>query len=124
MVRFDNGTVLNVETSFCLNISGGRGDIEFFGTKGSAKLDRLEIFSEINDYMVNIGFADDTALSFSGLFENEVNHFVSCVLGRGECIAPAEDRRGADAHPRRDLQVGRYRTRGQAVAMRARAAAA
>ena len=92
MVRFDNGTVLNVETSFCLNIKTGRGDIEFFGTKAGAKLDpKLEIFSEINDYMVNIGFADDTALSFSGLFENEVNHFVSCVLGKEKCIAPAED---------------------------------
>ena len=92
MVRFDNGTVLHVEASFSLNIKTGRGDIEFFGTKAGAKLDpKLEIFSELNDYMVNIDFADDTALSFSGLFDKEINHYVACVLGRQTCIAPAED---------------------------------
>ena len=92
MVRFDNGTVLSVEASFSLNIKTGRGDIEFFGTKAGAKLDpKLEIFSELNDYMVNIDFADDTALSFSGLFDKEISHYVDCVLGRQTCIAPAED---------------------------------
>lgn len=92
MVRFDNGTVLSVEASFSLNIKAGRGDIELFGTKAGAKLDpKLEIFSEVNDYMVNVDFADDTALSFTGLFENEVNHFIDCVAGKCACIAPAED---------------------------------
>jgi predicted dehydrogenase len=92
MIRFDNGTVLHVEASFSLNIKTGRGDIEFFGTKAGAKLDpKLEIFGELNDYMVNIDFADDTALSFSGLFDKEIRHFVDCVLGRQTCIAPAED---------------------------------
>ncbi len=92
MIRFDNGTVLSVEASFSLNIKTGRGDIEFFGTKAGAKLDpKIEIFSEINNYLVNVDFADDTALSFTGLFENEINHFVDCVAGRKTCIAPGED---------------------------------
>jgi predicted dehydrogenase len=92
MIRFDNGTVLHVEASFSLNIKAGRGEIELFGTRAGAKLDpKLEIFSEINDYMVNVDFADDTALSFTGLFEKEVHHFVDCVLGRATCVAPAED---------------------------------
>ncbi len=92
LVRFDNGAVLQVEASFSLNIKAPRGEIELFGTKAGARLDpKLEIFSEMNDYMVDIGFAEDTSLSFTGLFDREINHFVDCVMGRTNCIAPAAD---------------------------------
>lgn len=92
MIRFDSGTVMQVEASFSLNLKNERGDIEFFGTKAGAKLDpKLEIFSEWNDYMVNVGFDADTALSFNDLFAQEINHYVNCILGKTTCIAPAED---------------------------------
>ena len=32
-----------------------------------------------------------TALSFEGLFENEINHYVDCVKNGTKCISPAED---------------------------------
>ena len=41
--------------------------------------------------MTNVNLANPTALSFEGLFENEVNHFVDCVMNGGECRNPAED---------------------------------
>ncbi len=92
MVRFDNGAVLNIEASFSLNIKKDCGSIELFGTKSGAKLDpELEIYSELNDYMVNIGLANETALSFEGLFENEINHFVSCIKDGTRCISTAQD---------------------------------
>ncbi len=92
MIRFDNGALLTVETSFSLNIKAPRGEIELFGTQAGAKLNpQLEIFTEINDYMVNVNFSDDTALSFHGLFDNEINHFVDCVLRDHPCLAPAAD---------------------------------
>lgn len=92
MIRFDNGAVLNVEASFSLNIKKDCGSIELFGSKSGAKLDpELELYSELNDYMVNIGLANETALSFDGLFEKEINHFVACVKDGIPCISPAQD---------------------------------
>ncbi len=92
MIRFDNGALLSIEASFSLNIKNDEGKIELFGTKGGAKLNpELEIYSELHDYMSNITLDAETALSFDGLFENEINHFVSCVTEGAACISPAED---------------------------------
>ena len=80
LIRFDNGSVISVEASFTLNLEKDRGTIEFFGTKAGAKLDpELHLYSSLNGYMTNINFTAPTALSFDGLFANEINHFVSCV---------------------------------------------
>jgi len=92
LIRFDNGSVLSVEASFSLNLKKNKGDIEFFGTKGGAKLSpELELYSEMNDYMINIDLEAETALSFNGLFENEINHYVDCVINGTACKSPAED---------------------------------
>lgn len=92
MIRFDNGALLSIEASFSLNIKKDEGKIELFGTKGGAKLDpELEIYSELNDYLSNISLDAETALSFDGLFENEINHFVSCLTEGKTCLSPAED---------------------------------
>ena len=32
-----------------------------------------------------------TELSFDGLFDREINHYIDCICGKAECIAPAED---------------------------------
>lgn len=92
LIRFDNGAVLSIETSFDLNMKKDKSGIEFFGTKAGAKLDpELEIYTEINDYLANVQLANPTALSFQGLFQKEIDHFVSCVLDGTPCKAPAED---------------------------------
>jgi predicted dehydrogenase len=92
MIRFDNGAVLSIEASFSLNLKKDEGKIELFGTKAGAKLDpSLEIYSEINDYMANVQLTTKTDLDFNGLFEKEINHFVSCVKDGIECKAPAQD---------------------------------
>ena len=92
LVRYDNGAVLAVETSFSLNIKKEQGKIEFFGTKGGAKLEPdLEMYTEINDYMADVTLAAKTSLDFNGLFQNEINHYVDCVQNGTECLSPAED---------------------------------
>lgn len=92
MIRFDNGALLSIEASFSLNIKNDEGKIELFGTKGGAKLNpELEIYSELHDYLSNITLDAETALSFDGLFENEINHYVSCLTEGATCISPAED---------------------------------
>ena len=92
MIRFENGAVLSVETSFSLNIRKDEGKIELFGTKAGAKLDpELELYSEANDYMTDVKLTAPTALSFDGLFENEITHFVDCIIKGEPCKAPAAD---------------------------------
>ncbi|MBE6632552.1 MAG: Gfo/Idh/MocA family oxidoreductase [Ruminococcaceae bacterium] len=93
LIRFDNGATLNLETSFSINMKeSDRGTMEFYGTKGGAKINpELELTSVQNGYMVNTSIAAKTALSFDGLFQNEINHYIDCVMGKCECIAPAED---------------------------------
>ncbi len=92
LIRFDNGAVLQVEAAFALNLKKDEGKIQLFGTKGGAKLDpELEMYTTVNGYMADVNLTYPTALSFNGLFQNEINHFVDCINGRTECIAPAAD---------------------------------
>ena len=92
LIRFDNGATLAVETSFSLNIKNNVGSVELFGTKGGSKMDPdLEIYNDMNGYLTNVSFNAPTALSFDGLFQNEINHFIACVRGEAENIAPIED---------------------------------
>ena len=92
MIRFDNGAVLSVEASFSLNIKTDEGKVQLFGTKGGAKLESdLELYGEMGGYMTNTTLASGSGSDFNGLFEREMNHFVSCVLDGTPCRAPAED---------------------------------
>lgn len=92
LIRFENGSVLSVEASFSLNIKSNQGTIELFGTKGGAKIDpTLEMYTEVNGYMADVNLVTPTALSFSGLFAREINHFVSCITEQIPCISPAGD---------------------------------
>ena len=92
MIRYDNGAVVNVDASFSLNIQKDVEKIELFGTKAGAKLEpALAIYSEWNGHMTNVTLETPTALSFQGLFENEVNHFIDCIRTGTPCRNPAED---------------------------------
>lgn len=92
MIRFDNGMTLQVEASFNLNLKQDKGDIELFGTKSGVKLDpQVEFFGDMNGMFVDIKPFGNSALSFDGLFNREIAHFVDCVLGSAKCISPAED---------------------------------
>jgi predicted dehydrogenase len=92
IVKYDNGAVLNIEASFSLNVKQDSGKIELFGTKGGASLNpELEIYTDMNGYFVNVDFDMSTALSFQGLFENEVRYFVESVLTDRDLTSIAED---------------------------------
>ena len=45
----------------------------------------------MNGYMTNVQLTTPTALSFEGLFENEINHYIDCVKNGTECVSPAKD---------------------------------
>ena len=92
LVRYDNGAVLSVEVSFSLHTKEDTGTVEFFGTKGGAKLNpKLELYGEIGNYLVDMTPDADTALSFNGLFDGEIDHFVDCICNGTPCRSPAQD---------------------------------
>ena len=92
LIRYENGAVLELEASFSLNIKKDEGSIQLFGTRGGAKLDpELEMYTEINNYMADVSLTVPTALSFDGLFANEIDHFVDCIINGTKCKSPAED---------------------------------
>ena len=49
------------------------------------------MYTVVNGYMADVNLTYPTALSFESLFQNEINHFIDCIAGRKDCIAPAED---------------------------------
>ena len=93
LIRYENGAALEVETSYSLNLREDRYSMELFGTKGGVRLNpQLEFYTEINGYMSNVQLANAEQYSDeSHMFDDEINHFVDCVLNGTPCRAPAED---------------------------------
>ena len=92
LVKFENGLTLLVEASFNLNIKKDVGNIELFGTKAGCRIDpEVELYTQLANTFVDVQPYGSTALSFSGLFENEIKGFVGAVQGTEPCRAPAED---------------------------------
>lgn len=92
LIRFDNGAVLSVEASFNLHIKKDVGEIQLFGTKGGIKLaPEFELYTEMNNYLANVELNMPTALSFNGLFENEIDYFVNAIKTDKDISSIAED---------------------------------
>ena len=92
LVRFDNGAVLAIEASFNMHREKDVGTIEMFGTKGGVKLDpEFSLYTETNGYLSNIKLNKATALSFNGLFQNEINYYVDSILNDRDLSSIAED---------------------------------
>ena len=92
MIRYDNGSVLSVEASFSLNIKKDEGKVELFGTKGGVSLNpEFELYTEMNNYLANVSLNIPTALSFDGLFENEINYFIDSLICDRDLSSIAED---------------------------------
>ncbi|MBQ6420200.1 MAG: Gfo/Idh/MocA family oxidoreductase [Clostridia bacterium] len=91
MIRFDNGAVLSVETSFNLNMKAPSNTIEFFGSKAGLTLDPFELHTEYDNAIADIVIHGDNGFHFQPDFDKEVKNFVESVQGDAECKAKAED---------------------------------
>lgn len=91
LIRYDNGAVTLLETSYSLN-GEPTTKKELYGTKGGISLaGNPKIYTELNDYMVDVTPDISRLKSSEGMFDAEINHFVSCVLDGTPCNATAED---------------------------------
>jgi len=92
LVRFDNGFVLSIEASFNLNIKEDTTRFQLFGTKAGLNIgDTLEMFTQLDDYFVDVTPYGLPANDFTAAFDAEIAGFVECVANGAPCKAPAED---------------------------------
>lgn len=91
MIKFDNGAVLHVETSFNLNKKENEGDIELFGSKAGLTLTPFELHTEYAGCLADITVRGSHEFDFVRDFEREIKNFVDAVEGEAECLATAED---------------------------------
>ncbi|MCL2499148.1 MAG: Gfo/Idh/MocA family oxidoreductase [Defluviitaleaceae bacterium] len=92
LIRYDNGAVLNLETSFSLNIKDDRGYVELMGDKGGVRIgNEVDFYTNINGYLSNIDFGGRAAVDFNENFTNEINHFIDCITKGVPCQSPMED---------------------------------
>lgn len=92
MIRFDNGAVVHVETSFSGHQKEDKLWLDILGEKSGAKIEpEFEIYSEKNDYLTDTKPVYKAAPGFTGIFKSEMEHFIDCVANGTECINTADD---------------------------------
>lgn len=92
IIRFDNGSVIQLETAYSINDTPKSG-LTLCGDKGGMKTGDgpLTLYTEMNDFMVDVKIDTNNLNDKKELFVAELQHFADSVLGRCECTATAED---------------------------------
>lgn len=91
MIRFDNGAVLQVETSFNLNIRENLNDISFFGSKAGYNLNSGELYTIINYQPADIKLKGENTFNFGREFGREAKNFIDSIEGKAELVATGDD---------------------------------
>lgn len=91
IIKYDNGATTLLEAAYAIN-GDPHSERSLYGTKGGITLDGMKVFSEMNGFMTDVKLVDLGSYKDGGdLFDNEMNHFIDCVMGKCECKSPAED---------------------------------
>jgi len=91
LVRFDNGAVLQVEASYNQHIEKDEYNVYLYGDKGGCAYEpTLSIYTDMDDYMMNLTPRFDYG-SDDDCFRREIAHFIDCVRGEAQMLAPARD---------------------------------
>lgn len=91
MIRFDNGAILQLETSFNMNIGKNTATVELMGSKAGLSLDPFELHTELGNNLADIKLQGKNNFDFDRDFCREIKNFVDSVNGKAECIATADD---------------------------------
>jgi predicted dehydrogenase len=89
-IRFEDGSVITLETSYTQHIGKDETTISFYGDKGGFDYyPNQVVHTDMLDYLVDINpivqIGDDDG------FPAEIAHFIDCVRGEAKSIAPASD---------------------------------
>lgn len=93
IIRFENGASLMVDVSFSLHAKEDEGYVKLYGDKGSYEIDPfVTIVTEKHNTILNIvPQMDHKGFHFQSAFQNEINHFISCMQTGQQPISPVED---------------------------------
>lgn len=92
-IRFDNGAVIHLESSFAAHHEhGGTMDFQIMGTKGGAKWGSSEVFTDQNGHMMNMtpAWLPEMEGGFDGFFTVKLRNFVDHITKGTPTMAPAE----------------------------------
>ena len=81
MVRFDNGHVMQIETSFAANIEKDRTNLTVLGTKGGADTQPLKIYTEHEEIMTDI---TPVLVPPTNFYDVEMRGFYSAIENKTE----------------------------------------
>jgi predicted dehydrogenase len=87
MIRFDNGTVLVIESSFIAHIEKDVFNVTLMGEKGGAVWDTSQIFTDHGNYQMNM---TPGWLGKWDIFEYKMRHFVEVCRDGRKNESPAE----------------------------------
>lgn len=91
IIRYDNGSVTHLETSYSIN-GEAVTERQLFGTKGGMDLSNgVKIYTEYNDFLADIDVKTENYKESNDMFNAEIAHFVDCVANGTPCRAKAED---------------------------------
>lgn len=89
-IRFDNGAIMQIETSFSAHIKEDVWNFTFMGDKGGGSWSPAEIYRDSAGTMINEvpGFLPESSWNF--LFTQKLKNFVNACLNDTELRAPGE----------------------------------
>ncbi|MBR4942566.1 MAG: Gfo/Idh/MocA family oxidoreductase [Clostridia bacterium] len=91
MIRFDNGMVLSVETSFTLN-GEDSAEVSIYGDKGGMLLEpQMKLYSVMNGYCVTTTPVPEAKFDWDNAFYTQMNNFVRAIKGEYSALSIAED---------------------------------
>ncbi len=93
MLKFDNGMTVLLETAWTRHIKEDKSSLELFGSDAGLTLDPIyEVYKRDGDYLTNVKpLLDVEGVDMDEIFTGEIRHFIDCIQGKCECIAPVED---------------------------------
>ena len=91
MIRFDNGMVLSVETSFTLN-GEDSAEVSIYGDKGGMQLEpQMKLYSVMNGYCVTTVPVPEAKFDWDNAFYRQMDNFVRAIKGEFDTLSIAED---------------------------------
>ncbi len=86
VIHFENGATMLFEVSWAMNCPP-QGYTQICGSKAGATLDPLTIYGEEMDYLTD----NKPTVGKSNSFENEIDHFITCLRTGAKPISSLED---------------------------------
>ncbi|MBR3943143.1 MAG: gfo/Idh/MocA family oxidoreductase, partial [Clostridia bacterium] len=92
LIRFDNGAVIQLETSYDVHLPSSSG-LSLCGEKGGMVTggENLTMHTNINGYISDVNISKNSYKNAGKQFVKELQEFADCVQGKAICTATAED---------------------------------